>query len=191
MPLGKEIIMAWPFGPDEADEESAPLQTTSWTVSPYFKKSCEEHEQYTKDGMTIIRKTGFRGASFIVETNDDNFPEFDFDYVPGGDGSKDSINMYCCGFNNIESCELESMWDGCWQDIVFPDDMDEDEKVRLQELIDESGDISDVLENQEGWSLDDCEAWIWGPIQIENEDGSRVRIIVADKDGNVVDFKEE
>jgi hypothetical protein len=65
----------------------------TWKVSPYYKKSCEEHEYYTKDGMTIVRQTGFRGASFIVETSDDNPPEFEFDYVPGGDGSKDSIDM--------------------------------------------------------------------------------------------------
>jgi hypothetical protein len=48
-----------------------------------------------------------------------------------------------------------------------------------------------VLENQEGWSQSETEAWIWGPIQIENEDGEVVRIICADDDGNVVDYKEE
>jgi hypothetical protein len=162
-----------------------------WTVSPLYKKSCEEHEHYIKDGMTIIRKTGYRGASFYVETSDDNPPEFEFDFVPGGDGSKDSINMYNCEFNNIESVELDSMWDGCWQDIEYPDDMDEDEQIRLEELIEESGDVYDVLEHQEGWSQNETEAWIWGPIQIENEDGEVVRIIVADEDGNVEDYEEE
>ncbi len=162
-----------------------------WKVSPYYKKSCEEHEHYTKDDMTIIRQTGYRGASFYVETSDDNPPEFDFDYVPGGDGSKDSIDMYNCCFNNIENVELESMWDGCWEEIVYPEDMDEDEKERLQELIEEDGDIYDVLENQEGWSQSETQAWIWGPILIEDENGNQVRIIVADENGNVVDYKEE
>lgn len=163
----------------------------TWTVSPYYKKSCEEHEQYYKDGMTIIRKTGFRGASFTVETSDDNPPEFEFDCVPGGDGAKDSIDMYNCVYGNIESCELESMWDGCWQDVVFPDDMDEEEQERLQTLIDEDGDVYEVLENQEGWSQSDTEAWIWGPIQIEDASGNQVRIICADENGNVIDFKED
>jgi hypothetical protein len=163
----------------------------TWKVSPLYKKSCEEHEHYTKDGMTIIRKTGYRGASFIVETSDDNPPEFEFDFVPGGDGSKDSINMYNCEFNNIESVELDSMWDGCWEDIEYPEDIDEEEQERLIELIEDSGDVYDVLENQENWSQNETEVWIWGPIQIENEDGEVVRVIVADKDGNVVDYKEE
>lgn len=164
---------------------------TTWKVSPYYKKSCEEHEHYTKDGMTIVRVTGYRGASFIVETNDNNPPEFEFDYVPGGDGNKDSIDMYNCYGNNIENVELDSMWDGCWEDIVFPNDMDEEERERLEETIEEEGDIYDVLENQEGWTLDETEAWIWGPILIEDNDGNRVKIIVADDEGNVTEFKEE
>jgi len=163
----------------------------NWKVSPYYKKSCEEHEYYTKDGMTIIRQTGYRGASFFVETSDDNPPEFEFDYVPGGDGARDSIDMYNCSGNNIENVELDSMWDGCWEEIVYPEGMDDNERERLEELIEEEGDIYDVLENQEGWSQSETEAWIWGPILIEDNDGNRVKIIIADKDGNVTDFKEE
>ncbi len=162
----------------------------TWKVSPYYKKSCEEHEQYYKDGMTIVRKTGYRGASFFVETTDDNLPELEFDFVPGGDGKKDSINMYDCPGSNIENVELESMWDGCWEDIVFPDEMDEEEQERLQELFEEEG-IYEVLENQEGWMLDETQAWIWGPILIEDSDGNQVRIICADNDGNVIDYKED
>ena len=162
----------------------------TWKVSPYYKKSCEEHEQYFKDDQMIVRKTGFRGATFIVETTDDNPPEFEFDYVPGGDGSKDSIDMYNCYGNNIDNVELDSMWDGCWEDIAFPDDFDEDEKERLMELIEEEG-VYEVLEGQEGWSQNECQAWIWGPILIEDAEGNQVRIICADENGNVVDFKED
>jgi hypothetical protein len=39
--------------------------------------------------------------------------------------------------------------------------------------------------------LDETEAWIWGPILIEDEDGNKVRIICADEDGNVIDYKDE
>ena len=163
----------------------------TWKVSPYYKKSCEEHEHYTKDGMTIVRKTGYRGASFFVETNDNNPPLFEFDFVPGGDGSKDSIDMYNCSSNNIENSELDSMWDGCWEDIEFPEKMGEEEKERIQELIEEEGDIYDVLENHEGWSQHETEAWIWGPILIEDNNGNQVKIIIADAEGNVIDFEEE
>jgi len=111
--------------------------------------------------------------------------------VPGGDGRKDSINMYDCCANNIENVELDSMNDGCWEDLEYPEDMPEDERERLEALIEEEGDIYDVLENQEGWSQTDCEAWVWGPILIEDENGNRVRIICADQEGNVIDFVED
>ena len=162
----------------------------TWTVSTYYKKSCEEHEYYYKDGQSIVRKTGFRGATFIVETNDDNPPEFEFDYVPGGDGKLDSINMYDCCVNNIENIELDNMWDGCWEDFDFPEDMDEDEQESLLERFGESS-VYEVLEEEEGWSQTDTEAWVWGPILIEDAEGNQVRIICADKDGKVVDFKED
>jgi hypothetical protein len=162
----------------------------TWQVSTHYKKSCEEHEHYVKDEQTIIRKTGFRGATFIVETSDDNPPEFEFDFVPGGDGKRDSINMYDCCVNNIENVELDSMWDGCWEDIVFPEDMDEEEQERLMELFEETS-IYEVLEEDEGWSQNECEAWIWGPIEICDENGKSVRIIIADDEGTVVDFTEE
>ena len=161
----------------------------NFNVSTYYKKSCEEHELWTKDGMTLRHKTGFRWANFFVETNDDNPPEFEFDYVPGGDGRKDSIDMYNAYSNNIESIELDSMMDGCWDDIDWPEEMDEDEQERLQELIEEHG-IFEALEEMEGWMLDESEAWCWGPILIEGENGFR-KIVVADDDGNAVEYKDE
>ena len=162
----------------------------NWKVSTYYKKSCEEHEHYVKDGQTIVRKTGYRGCSFFVETNNDNPPEFEFDFVPGGDGNKDSINMYDCYYNNIENVELDSMWDGCWEDIDFPESMADEEQERLMEVIEEHG-VYSALEDEEGWSQNETEAWVWGPILIEDEEGNQVRIICADEAGNVIDFKEE
>lgn len=161
-----------------------------WRVSTYYKKSCEEHEYYTKGDQTIIRQTGFRWGSFQVETSDDNPPEFEFDYVPGGNGAKDSINMYDSYVNNIENIELISMDDGCWEEIVWPEDMDEEEQETLQERFYESS-IYEVLEGEEGWNQNDTEAWVWGPILIEDDHGNRVRIICADEDGNVIDYVED
>ncbi len=162
----------------------------NWKVSTYYKKSCEEHEYYYKDEQSIVRKTGYRWSSFFVETDDDSPPEFEFAYVPGGDGKLDSINMYDCCANNIINSELDVMSDGCWEDFDFPEDMDEDEQESLLERFGESS-VYEVLEEEEGWSQTDTEAWIWGPILIEDEAGNQVRIICADKDGNVVDFKED
>ena len=162
----------------------------NWKVSTYYKKSCEEHELYVKDGMTIRRKTGFRWASFYVETSDDNPPEFEFEFVPGGDGRKDSVNMYNLSGPNIESSELEGMNDGCWEDYGWPEEMDEEEQERLMELIEESS-AYEALEDEEGWMLDESEAWCWGPILIEDENGNQVKIVIADEDGNCVEFKDE
>ncbi len=182
--------MAWPNGPEDTDVTSESVKTTSWKVSTYHKKSCEEHKLYVKDGMTIRRKTGFRWASFYVETNDGKPPEFEFEFVPGGDGKKDSVNMYWLSGPNIESSELESMSDGCWEDWEWPEDMDAEEIERLEELIAEEG-VYEVLEDQEGWMLDESEAWCWGPIVIEDADGNQVKIVVADEEGNCVEYKED
>jgi hypothetical protein len=38
--------------------------------------------------------------------------------------------------------------------------------------------------------LSDTECWVWGPLEIEDDAGN-VRIIIADEDGNVVDFEEQ
>lgn len=187
--------MAWPNGPDEITpfpgaSNNKKVETTTWKVSTYYKKSCEEHELWTKDDMTIRRQTGWRWASFYVETNDGKPPAFEFDYVPGGDGRKDSIDMYNCYANNIENVELDGMNDGCWEEYKFPEEMDEEEQERLRELIEEHG-CYEALEEMEGWILDETEAWCWGPILIEDENGNKVRIVCADDDGNLVEFEDK
>lgn len=160
-----------------------------WTVETYYKKTMEEHERLTKDGMTITRKTGWRWGSWTVTTSDDNTPEFEFDFVPGGDGKQDSINMNDCYGNNIEEVEFNESWDGSWVDYDWPEDMEDDEQERLAEFIEEQGFYE--LEDEEGWVHDDTDFWIWGPIAIKNEQDEIVRIVIADDDGNLIDFKEE
>lgn len=156
----------------------------TWTVEPYHKKSVEEHEHFIKDGRTVIRKTGWRWARWTVETSDNNPPEFDFCEVPGGNGARDSINMYDACAHNVEDVEFVESFDGCWEDIEWPNDMDEDEQERLQEAIDEDG-FYEVMEEQEGWLQDDTDMWIWGPIAIKDADDNIVRIVEADAEGNV------
>jgi hypothetical protein len=164
----------------------------TWTVSTYYKKSCQEVEHWVRregDGR-ITTTNGFRYGEWTVETTDDNPPEFEFTEVPGGDGKTDSINMLDCEVNNIESVELVEMFDGgCWYDIDF-EDLTEEEEEEVQEFIDENS-IYDLEDREDGWYNDETEWWIWGPIEIKNEAGETVRIICADDDGNVVDFKED
>jgi len=162
----------------------------TWTVSTYYKKSCQEVESYhQREGEGVVTVTnGFRYGEWTVETSDDNPPEFEFTEVPNGDGKKDSIDMLDCEVNNIESVELVEMFDGgCWYDVEI-EGLDEEAEEEIREFLEEN--TAYDLE-EEGWTQGDTHWWIWGPIEIKNEDGETVRIICADEDGNVVDFKEE
>jgi len=160
----------------------------TWKIRNYYKKSIEEHEQFSKDGLTITHRTGWRSGSWYVTTSDDELPEFEFDYVPGGDGRKDSIDVYNFPGPNIEDVELIETFDGCWEEYDWPEELDEDERAQLEELVDEEGVYA--LE-EHGWTQEDTQCWMWGPIVIEDEDGNQVKIIMADEEGNCVEFKEE
>jgi hypothetical protein len=164
----------------------------TWTVKTYYKKNVQEVEHWVRregEGrLTVIN--GFRWGEWEVETTDDNPPEFEFTTVPGGDGKKDSINMLDCEINNIESVELVSMDDGgCWYETEFKD-LTEEEEAEVQEFIDENS-VFELEDREDGWYNDETEWWVWGPIEISNEAGDVVRLICADADGNVVDFKED
>jgi hypothetical protein len=75
---------------------------------------------------------------------------------------------------------------GCWGDIEI-EGLDEDEEEKVQEFIDENG--AYALEDEGDWYLEDTEVYIWGPIEVTDEDGN-TRIIIADENGNVTDFVE-
>ena len=162
-----------------------------WTVKTYHKKNVQEVEHWVqRDGEGRITVTnGFRWGEWTVETSDDNPPEFEFTTVPGGNADKDSINMLDCEVNNIDNVELVSMDDGgCWYDVEI-EGLTEEEEEELQEFIDENS--VQELEDEGEWYQDETEWWIWGPIEISNEAGDVVRIICADADGNVADYKDE
>jgi hypothetical protein len=164
----------------------------TWTVKTYHKKNVQEVETYhQRDGKGRVTVTnGFRWGEWTVETTDDNPPEFEFTEVPGGDGAKDSINMLDCSINNIEDVELVSMDDGgCWYDIEF-EGLTLEQEEEIEAFLEENSPY-ELEDRDDGWYQDETEWWIWGPIEIINEAGDTVRIICADADGNVVDYKEE
>lgn len=182
--------MAWPNGPDE---NVAPREIKSkwWKVRTYYKKSCEQHEYFThSDYDNPLKVTdGFRWCEYNVETNDGEFPRFEFTTVPGGNAAKDSLDMNSLYGTNIESSELVSMDDGgCWGDIEYPEDMDEEDQEELAEFIEENG--TWALEDDKGWTLDETEVWVWGPLEVTDDEGN-VRIVIADENGNMIDFKDE
>jgi hypothetical protein len=165
----------------------------NWIVKTYHKKNVEQHEYFLqRDGNGRIKVIdGFRWATFKVTTTDDNFPEFEFEEVPGGNGAKDSLNLFSVSGPNIEDSELIDMLDGgCWSDMEIEGIDDEDELAELEEFIEENGVWA--LEDEGKWFLDETECWVWGPIEVTNEDNETInKIIIADADGNVSDFNKD
>lgn len=164
----------------------------TWTIRTHYKKSCEQIEYFynRKTNGRIVVRDGFRRAEFTIETTDDNFPAIEFDEVPGGDGKRDSLDLFSLMGDNIESTELVEMYDGgCWGDVEF-ENVDKDEEERLRELIETEGAYALEDDGDGDWYLDETECWVWGPLELEDEAGN-TRIICADEDGNVVDFEEE
>lgn len=137
----------------------------SWKITTQHKKSCEEHAIWSKDGKEFKIISGFRWGTFFVETTDDNTPELDLTNPDG----YDFYSMYDVG--NIESAELESMDDGWYGDYEFSDDFTEEEQEELKTLWED--DSYDGLEGA-GWINDDTEAWLFGPLQVEDMDGNVV-----------------
>jgi hypothetical protein len=164
-----------------------------YTVRTHYKKSCEQHEYFYHrniKGAKIVVKDGYRSAEFSVETNDDEFPEFNFTNCPGGSADLDSVDLFSCFGDNVEQTELVEMFDGgCWGDIEIEGLDDEDEVERLTDLVNEEGSYALEDDGDGDWYLSDTECWVWGPLEVEDEEGN-VRIICADKDGNVVDFED-
>ena len=163
-----------------------------WTLKTHYKKSCEQHEFFNQqDGNGRIKViSGFRSCEYSIETSDDNFPEFEFTRVPGGNDKKDSLDLNNLCVNNIETSELVEMFDGnCWLEIEIEGVEDEEEEDNLREKIAEEGSYS--IEDDGEWYLDETEVWVWGPLEVTNEETGESRIIIADENGNVSDFKEE
>lgn len=135
-----------------------------WRVSTRQKKSIEEHELQQKGDMVIRRITGWRFGSWIVTTSDDQEPQFERTCVPFGTPDADSIDMNNCYDNNIEEVEMEETSDGWYENIIYPDDMDEEEQERLADLWEEE--FYDGWE-EDGWVNYETEMWVWGDLEIE------------------------
>ena len=66
--------------------------------------------------------------------------------------------------NNIEDVELDSLDDGWYGDVIWPDDMPEEERERLEELWEE--DSYEAWEG-EGWVQTETECWVYCDLNIE------------------------
>jgi hypothetical protein len=138
-----------------------------WELSTEYKKNAIEVQLWYKDGVTIKRIEGYRWGTFYCES--DERP--DIDLRNEGDGYE--LADY--------DWELDSLDDGCWADWEFPDSMSEEERTKIEEAWD-----NEWYEGMEalGWSNDDTEYWMQGPLKLVNKDTGE-EFSVLDVDGNI------
>ena len=154
----------------------------NWIIKTHHKKCILERQFWSNNEKDIVKRTIWRSGSWKITTNDSQIPNWVFTNTPGGDEAKDSVDIYSYP-GNFDDAELIETWDGGIE-VEWPDDIDDKEKSRLESIIEE-----DIFElEEEDWFHEDTEMWIWGPIEIQDENGKTVKIVCADKDGNMIDY---
>jgi hypothetical protein len=129
-----------------------------WIIKTQHKKSAIEKQTWVKDGVVIVRNETYRWGSFYCES--DTQPEID---LVNEDG-------YQIGSDDYE-WELEELDDGCYVDWEFPEDMDKEEQDAITTAWEE-----DYFEGLEGlgWSEDDTDYILEGPLELLDDDGNTV-----------------
>ena len=127
----------------------------TWILKTLDKKSAVERQFWCKDGKVIIREEGYRWGEFYCEGDDQ--PEIDLINADGYNLSESDYDW-----------ELTSLDDGCWADWTFPEDMTEQEQAEIEAAWDE--DYFDGMEEL-GWTCDDTEYILQGPLELSDEDG--------------------
>ena len=128
----------------------------TWILKTLHKKSAIERQFWYKDGKVVIREEGYRWGEFYCES--DEQPEIDLDNADGYNLSESDYDW-----------ELTSLDDGCWSDWTFPEDMTEEEQAEIESAWEE-----EYFEGMEelGWSQDDTEYILQGPLELLDEDGT-------------------
>jgi len=127
-----------------------------WILKTLHKKNAVEKQFWYKDGKVIIREEGYRWGEFYCEN--DEQPEIDLNNADGYNLSESDYDW-----------ELTSLDDGCWADWTFPEDMTEEEQAEIESAWEE-----EYFEGMEelGWSQDDTEYILQGPLELSDEDGT-------------------
>ena len=128
----------------------------TWILKTLHKKNAVEKQFWYKDGKVIIREEGYRWGEFFCES--DEQPEIDLNNADGYNLSESDYDW-----------ELTSLDDGCWADWTFPEDMTEEEQAEIESAWEE-----EYFEGMEelGWSQDDTEYILQGPLELSEEDGT-------------------
>jgi hypothetical protein len=129
-----------------------------WTLKTQHKKNAVEKQFWRKDGETIIRTEGYRWGTFYCES--DEQPEIDL-------ANPDEYNLSESDYD----WELDNLDDGCWAEWDWPADMTQEQQSEIMAAWEE--DYFDGME-QLGWSCDDTDYILLGPLELSDEDGNTV-----------------
>lgn len=126
-----------------------------WILSNVQKKNVLELEyfKHPKHYKPIVIENWWRWGTFECES--DEKPDIDLE-----NDDPDGFYVYATDYD----FSTVSLDDGVSTDIVWPDDMSEEERERLQEIYDEEG-YDGWLE--EGIDATDTEVIIFGPMELE------------------------
>lgn len=130
----------------------------TWELSTEYKKSSIERQIWCKDDKIIIREEGYRWGTFTVES--DVMPISHEDLI-----NNEEYELGC--IDNDECWELVDMVDGCWADTEKGRNCTDEDLEEFENAWEEN-----YYEGVEelGWSNDDTEYYMTGPLKLVNKD---------------------
>jgi hypothetical protein len=130
----------------------------TWELSTEYKKSSIERQYWYKEDKVIIREEGYRWGTFTVESDD--MPISHKELI-----ENDEYELSC--IDNDECWELVDMIDGCWADTESGRNCTDEDLAAFEDAWEEN-----YYEGVEelGWTLDDTEYSMTGPLHLKNVD---------------------
>ena len=144
-----------------------------YAVSAYRKKSLIEIEMYYhEDGRGLNTEIGWRNGTFIVTPQ--NQEEVDdlksCIFVEGVHSWEDDNEPDIWDYESFEEIEMDSTWDGCWEEFIFyGKHFTEEEQEALEEEFENDEEQhwrNDFLE-EKGFETQGCNWQIHGGIIVE------------------------
>ena len=126
----------------------------NWKLETVEKKSVIDTEMWGKGALTIDRVTVWRWGEAFIES--DEKPDIDLT-------NEEGFNI----LNSEYDIELGDFSDGDLVDIVYPADIDETERTRLEDLWDEEGESG---WEEDGWVIEDRDIYFNGELDLINMD---------------------
>ena len=145
-----------------ATDHLAPPGTAVGAFEPPFRASPQNAQGEQSCPCQWRRRTepteGYRWGTFYCES--DEKPDIDLDNDDGYEIGQDEYEW-----------ELESLDDGCWAEWEYPDEITEEEREEIENAWEEN-----YFEGMEelGWSNDDTDYILQGPLELSDEDGNVV-----------------